>query len=118
MVTQKVTVHDEKSELMPEMVSISDLKGHRLTFGDSPQFSKGRLRQAYTAAGRFDEGGLDSSVPSHQGEGTKKTAAISFPLAVAIFSGSGWIPTLPKSNRSASKQASMVGLPVLRVEVC
>ena len=44
--------------------------------------------------------------------------AISFPHAVAIFSGSGWIPTLPKSNRSASKQASMVGLPVLRVEVC
>jgi hypothetical protein len=31
---RRIMVHDEKSELMPEMVSISDLKGHRLTFGD------------------------------------------------------------------------------------
>ncbi len=72
MVTQKVTVHDEKSELMPEMVSINDLKGHRLTFGDSPQFSKGRFRQAYTAVGRSDGGGLDSFALSYQEERANK----------------------------------------------
>ena len=35
--------------------------------------------------------------------------AISFPFLVAILAGSGIIPTLAKSKRSASKQASIVG---------
>lgn len=54
MVTQKVMVHDEKSELMPEMVSISDLKGHRLTFGDmqSPIF-KGTAPSGIYSGGMF-----------------------------------------------------------------
>ena len=40
-------------------------------------------------------------------------AAFSVPSLVAIVVGSGVMPALGRSRRSESKQASMVGLPVL-----